>query len=400
MAYNEVELRTSLTLSVPVILDRHYRSLMGKDSGLSWFIESNKELLDSSFTTILLHMIEALYMNAADYGRFLDNLHREGVQQGIFLADIFGEHFDIMLEMSKDLNLTAQNTMFRIIEEKVDDSVNRLFLTGRLMECNWVRFTGFAQGYLSNRNEEIDSLHEQKIAVMGQMAAGMAHEIRNPLASIKGFAQLIHNRLNEPVIKAAELRTYLDITIKEIDNLNRLVTDFLVLSRKGDSLQRDGEVFNVIEVVHRVVNIVNQLIISNNIVLNVHYTAEQVWTLGNASQLEQVFLNILKNSIDAFTAVSGQIDVTITTQGETDEIILVFADNGAGIPKDKLNRIFDPFFTTKPKGTGIGLSICKQLIEMYGGQIQVNSEIKAGTNVKVSLPWVSDYAACKEGSVS
>ncbi|MDF9841660.1 MULTISPECIES: ATP-binding protein [unclassified Paenibacillus] len=400
MAYSEVELRASLTLSVPVILDSHYRSLMRKDSDLDWFIESHKELLDSSFTTILLHMIEALYMNAADYGQFLDNSHSEGIQQGIFLADIFGEHFDIMMEMSKDLNLTAQNIMFGIIEEKVDDSVNRLFFNGRLMECNWVRFTGFAQGYLSNKNEEIDSLHEQKIAVMGQMAAGMAHEIRNPLASIKGFAQLIHNRLNEPEIKAAELRTYLDITIKEIDNLNRLVTDFLVLSRKGDSLQRDGEIFNVIEVIHRVVNIVNQLILSDNIVLNVDCSAEQVWTLGSASQLEQVFLNILKNSIDAFTALSGRIDVTITTQDETDEIILIFTDNGAGIPKDKLNRIFDPFFTTKQKGTGIGLSICKQLIEMYGGQIQVNSEIKVGTSVKVSLPWVSDYAACMEGSVS
>ncbi|WP_415841111.1 sensor histidine kinase [Paenibacillus typhae] len=343
---------------------------------------------------ILLHIIEALHMNADEYRQFLDNLHREGVQQGIFLADIIGEHFDMMLELSKDLNLTAQNIMFGIIEEKVDNSVNRLFFNGRLMECNWVRFTGFAQGYLSNKNEEIDTLHEQKIAVMGQMAAGMAHEIRNPLASIKGFAQLIRNRLNEPEIQAAELRTYLDITIKEIDNLNKLVTDFLVLSRKGDSLQREGEIFNVIEVIHRVVNIVNPLIFNDNIVINLDYSAEQVCTLGSASQLEQVFLNILKNSIDAFTACSGRIDVTITTHDETDEIILVFADNGSGISKDRLNRIFDPFFTTKQKGTGIGLSICKQLIEMYGGQIQVNSELNVGTSVKVSLPLVSECAAC------
>ncbi|CAM4445117.1 sensor histidine kinase [Paenibacillus typhae] len=394
MAYSEVDLRASLTLSVPVILDCHYQSIRGKNSGFASFIETNKELLDSSFTMILLHIIEALHMNADEYRQFLDNLHREGVQQGIFLADIIGEHFDMMLELSKDLNLTAQNIMFGIIEEKVDNSVNRLFFNGRLMECNWVRFTGFAQGYLSNKNEEIDTLHEQKIAVMGQMAAGMAHEIRNPLASIKGFAQLIRNRLNEPEIQAAELRTYLDITIKEIDNLNKLVTDFLVLSRKGDSLQREGEIFNVIEVIHRVVNIVNPLIFNDNIVINLDYSAEQVCTLGSASQLEQVFLNILKNSIDAFTACSGRIDVTITTHDETDEIILVFADNGSGISKDRLNRIFDPFFTTKQKGTGIGLSICKQLIEMYGGQIQVNSELNVGTSVKVSLPLVSECAAC------
>lgn len=70
--------------------------------------------------------------------------------------------------------------------------------------------------------------------------------------------------------------------------------------------------------------------------------------------------------------------------------MLIFADNGVGIPEDKLNRIFDPFFTTKQKGTGIGLSICKQLIETYGGQIQVDSKVHVGTSVKVSLPLVND----------
>lgn len=228
-------------------------------------------------------------MEAEDYVRYLDVQQREGAQQGVFMAELLGKHYDLMLEMSKDLNLTAQNVMFRIIEDQVDDSAGRLLFNERLVECNWARFTGFAQGYLSNKNQEIDSLHEQKIAVMGQMAAGMAHEIRNPLASIKGFAQLVNNRLNEPVIKAAELRTYLDITIKEIDNLNKLVTDFLVLSRKGDIVTNDGEIFNVIEVVHRVINIVNQLILSDNIVLNVNYSTEQLLTLGSASQLSRFF---------------------------------------------------------------------------------------------------------------
>lgn len=92
--------------------------------------------------------------------------------------------------------------------------------------------------------------------------------------------------------------------------------------------------------------------------------------METASQLEQVILNILKNSIDSFTAFRGRIDITVTTDSETNEIILIFKDNGEGISQDKLNRIFDPFFTTKQKGTGIGLSICKQLIEMYGGKLR------------------------------
>lgn len=390
MAYSEKELRTSLILAVSTILDRHYHSVTLKNIQSAWFVETYKDLLDSTFSTILMRMIDAMFLSSSDYRRYLDTQEKEGVKQGNYTAEIFGDHFDVLLEMSKDLNLTAQNIMSTIIEEVVDDSANRLFFNSRLMECNWTRFSGFAQGYLSNKNQLIDNLHEQKIAVMGQMAAGMAHEIRNPLASIKGFAQLVSNRLSEPEIKPDELRAYMDITIKEIDTLNGLVTDFLLLSRKGESKRDNGVVFNIIEVIHRVNNIVNQLILSDDIVLSVDYSAETVLTFGSASQLEQVFLNILKNSIDSFTACRGRIHITITTAAETNEIILLFKDNGEGIPQEKLRRIFDPFFTTKQKGTGIGLSICKQLIEMYGGQINVDSEVQVGTSVRVTLPWVSD----------
>lgn len=386
MLYRENELRSSLTLAVPIILNRHYHSMTTKNIELASFIETHKDVLDDSFNTILINMISALFTNPVDYIQSLQFMEQEGFEQGIFTAHLFKDHFDYMLEMSKDLNLTAQNMMFKIIEEMVEDSTIRLLLNNRLMECNWTRFTGFAKGYLSNKNEQIDNLHEQKIAVMGQMAAGMAHEIRNPLASIKGFAQLVNNRLKEPEIRVEELRTYLDITIKEIDALNGLVTDFLILARKGDGRATTGVVFNVMEVIHRVNKIVNPLILSDDIVLCVEYSHDEVLTLGNPSHLEQVILNILKNSIDSFVGIRGEINITISTAAETNEINVIFKDNGIGIPQDKLNLIFDPFFTTKKKGTGIGLSICKQLIEMQGGQIKVHSEVQVGTTVSIILP--------------
>ncbi|OBZ16605.1 nitrogen regulation protein NR(II) [Bacillus sp. FJAT-26390] len=388
MAYSENRLRSLLIPSIPLILETHFHSVTLKNSESAWFIETHKELLDSVFRTTLMHMIEALFWSSSDYIVYLNTLEQEGFEQGVFTAEIFGDHVDIILEMSKDINLTAQNIMFKIIKGIVDDSIHLLFLYNRLMECNWTRFTGFARGYLSNKNKQIDHLHEQKIAVMGQMAAGMAHEIRNPLASIKGFAQLVSHRLREPEIKVDELKEYLDITIKEIDSLNGLVTDFLVLARRGDSSKNDGNIFDVKEVLHRVNNIVNQLILSDDIVLSVDYSKEELHTFGNASQLEQVFLNILKNSIDSFTTVRGSIDVIATTVTQKNEIMLTFKDNGEGIPKDISNRIFDPFFTTKERGTGIGLSICKQLIEMYGGRIQIESELGLGTTVTIILPWV------------
>lgn len=390
MVYRENHLRSTLTQAVAIILSRHYHSVTTQNNESAWFVETHKEMLDATLRSILLKIIEALFQESHDYIQSLDYLEKEGFEQGVYTAEIFGDHFDILLEMSKDLNLTAQNMMYKVIEEIVEDSADRLFFINRVMECQWTRFTGYARGYLSNKNQQLDTLHEQKIAVMGQMAAGMAHEIRNPLASIKGFAQLVNNRLSESEIKADELRAYMDITIKEIDTLNGLVTDFLMLSRKGDSAKNNGVVFNVIEVIHRVNNIVNQLILSDDIILSVDFSLESILTFGSASQLEQVCLNILKNSIDSFTAYRGRIDISITTVAETNEILLIFADNGEGISQDKLNRIFDPFFTTKAKGTGIGLSICKQLIEMYGGHIRVDSEPQAGTSVRVTLPWVCE----------
>ncbi|WP_249899402.1 ATP-binding protein [Paenibacillus sp. PK3_47] len=360
-----------------------------KNSESALFIDTYRDQLDLLFTRAISNMVEGLFLESADYEAYLKDSEQEAFEQGVFTADIFGNHVDVILEMSKDLNLTSQNIMFEIIENMSMDSSERLFLYKRLMECNWTRFTGYAEGYLSNKNKQIDHLHEQKIAVMGQMAAGMAHEIRNPLASIKGFAQLVNHRLCEPVIQVNELRAYLDITIKEIDALNGLVTDFLVLSRRGDSSKSDAKVFNIIEVLHRVNNIVNQLILSDDISLTVHYTQEPLLTLGNASQLEQVFLNILKNSIDAFSSFKGCLEITAATDPDNHEIILRFTDNGDGIPQEVLNRIFDPFFTTKAKGTGIGLSICRQLIEMYGGRIVIDSTIHVGTTVTIILPWIS-----------
>lgn len=389
VALGENMLRLSLIPTIPLILETHFDSMARKNSQTALFIKTYRGQLDPIFTKAITNMIEGLFMSDADYEAYLSDSKQEAFEQGVFTADIFGNHVDVILEMSKDLNLTSQNIMFEIIEEMILDSSKRLFFNKRLIESNWTRFSGYAEGYLSNKNRQIDHLHEQKIAVMGQMAAGMAHEIRNPLASIKGFAQLVNSRLCEPVIKVNELRAYLDITIKEIDALNGLVTDFLVLSRRGDISKTDGKIFDVIEVLHRVNNIVNQLILSDDISLSVDYPQQPLLTLGNASQLEQVFLNILKNSIDAFTSFRGCLEIVAATDVENSEIILKFIDNGDGIPQEVLNRIFDPFFTTKAKGTGIGLSICKQLIEMYGGRIDIDSTVWAGTTVTVVLPWIS-----------
>ncbi|WP_216624632.1 sensor histidine kinase [Paenibacillus foliorum] len=384
MQRNHDSLRSVLIYSIPKILDTHFDAISNQSHEADMFVQTQQDLLIATITEIQTGMIDALFMTPPKYSDYLVSSQAQGYEQGKFTANTLGEHDQIVLEISKNLNLTSQGIMIDIIEEYVDDSSNRVFFINRLMECNWNRFTGFAQGYLASKEQQIDHLHTQKVSVMGQMAAGMAHEIRNPLASIKGFAQLAKHRLLQPVIKVDELTHYLDLSINEIDSLNRLVTDFLLLARKSDNANHDETVVDVKRVLQRVIGIVDQIVLSDEIDLSTNISDQELFTYGDASQLEQVFLNILKNAIDSISKTNGVIQILATIVANN--IFIKIADNGTGMSQETLDRIYDPFFTTKETGTGIGLSICKQLIERLNGRIEHESEIGNGTIATIVLP--------------
>ncbi|NOU98812.1 sensor histidine kinase [Paenibacillus planticolens] len=384
MQRNQESLSSLLISSIPKILETHFDAIRNQSHAANMFVQTQQEFLFTSITEIQTGMIHALFMTAPKYRDYLVSSQAQGFEQGTFTARTLGEHDQIVLEISKNLNLTSQSILIAIIEQYEEDASKRVFLINRLMECNWNRFASFTQGYLASKEQQIDHLHSQKVSVMGQMAAGMAHEIRNPLASIKGFAQLAKHRLQQPVIKVDELTHYLDLSINEIDALNRLVTDFLLLSRKRDNTKHDDSVVDVKEVLQRVIGIAEQIVLSDEIHLSTHISEQELFTFGDASQLEQVFLNILKNAIDAMSNTNGAIQIWADTAAN--HIFIKISDNGTGMSKETLDRIYEPFFTTKENGTGIGLSICKQLIERHNGRIGYESEIGNGTAATITLP--------------
>ncbi len=228
-----------------------------------------------------------------------------------------------------------------------------------------------------------------RLAAIGEMAAGLAHEIRNPLGAIKGAAQLIIGPDGEP-IQPTEATEFLAIIVEEVDRLNNVVTQFLDYARleKVDQVQH-GEI-DLNEVVRKT----GQLIRSNEDVANIDVQVRLDELLppvaGDPEQLRQVFLNLGLNALHAMPG-GGTLEI-ITTRRRRSRLgygsfaEVRFRDDGVGIPRDKLKKLFIPFFTTKEHGTGLGLAISQRIVSQHGGTIEVRSNPGKGSTFSVFLP--------------
>lgn len=229
---------------------------------------------------------------------------------------------------------------------------------------------------------EIRQLHEQRLEVMGQLAAGMAHEIRNPLTSIKGFLQLIHKEHSHP----EKVNSYFTIISNEFDRLHLLLNHFLTLTKPKGSIEIHKGPLSLNKVLDKIMEFIQFEVIYRSIDFSTEIEQDLQEIEGNESELEQVLLNLLKNAFDAVhNHQDKKVMLTAHNQG-TDRVLITVFNTGDTIPPEKLQNLFQPFFSTKPSGTGLGLSICKQIIESIGGKISIQSELHVGTTVTVDIP--------------
>lgn len=234
---------------------------------------------------------------------------------------------------------------------------------------------------------EEDLKRTDRLALMGTLAAGLAHEIKNPLGGIKGAAQLLR-RTGRGDPSVAE---FTDIMIREVDRVNQLIEQLLDLSRPADL---DLAPVNIHEILDSVLLLEGQTVSAKEIQLRKRFDPSLPPVRADRAQLTQVFLNLVKN---AFQAMGQSGALTVTTRLETDYrvrdqnqasnrfIWVEIADQGAGIRDEDLPQIFSPFFTTKTGGTGLGLAICYRIINEHGGTIRVESAEGKGSTFKVSL---------------
>ncbi|GAX88793.1 PAS domain S-box protein [Effusibacillus lacus] len=216
----------------------------------------------------------------------------------------------------------------------------------------------------------------EKLAVIGELAAGTAHEIRNPLTSVKGFIQLLDRKYE---MDAPE-KEYFRIILSELNRVNDIIREFLLLSKPTDPNLRVIDINSVMEDIR---TLMTSDALLHNIDLEFHFSEDPAECEVDVEQIKQVFINLIRNAFEAI-GLNGRL--SITTRVLEKECEVLFADNGPGISNEAISRIFEPFFTTKEEGTGLGLTVSYRIIQNHGGTISVDSEEGKGTTFKVVLP--------------
>lgn len=211
-----------------------------------------------------------------------------------------------------------------------------------------------------------------KLAIAGQLAAGVAHEIRNPLTVLKGFVQLLQPKID---------KKFFDIMISELDRINLIVSELLVLA-KPQALHFQYEEMHTL--LQDVVVLLDTQAIMSSVQIITEVASEVPPIKCERNQIKQVFINILKNAIEAMPS-GGDIRIQVARQ-DAGNVLIRFIDQGEGIPQERLCKLGEPFYSNKEKGTGIGLTVSYKIIKDHRGSIQIISQVGKGTTVDIVLP--------------
>ncbi|WP_281885437.1 ATP-binding protein [Paenibacillus sp. YYML68] len=216
-------------------------------------------------------------------------------------------------------------------------------------------------------------IRSEKLSIVGQLAAGVAHEIRNPLTSLKGFVQLMQTRVQG-------FDHYFNIMKEELDRINFIVSEFLVIA-KPQSIAYEPS--NAESIVLSTVMLLGGQAAGRNVEIEVDTEPNLPPIICNENQIKQVFINVLNNSIDSMNE-GGTIRIELRRLDDR-RVLLRFMDEGCGIPEDRLPKLGEPFYTTKEKGTGLGLMVTFRIIEDHGGEMKIYSQVGVGTTVEIVL---------------
>jgi two-component system, NtrC family, sensor histidine kinase HydH len=216
----------------------------------------------------------------------------------------------------------------------------------------------------------------ERLAALGKMAAGVAHELRNPLSSIKGLAVLLKSHFPEPGREAETA----DVLVREVERLNRSIGELLDYAKPA---QLSKEPASIGEILRKTVSLVQMDTEAYGIAIDLLLTEDLPELVVDRDKLNQVFLNLLLNAVQAMPQGG---DLLVRLEKDDRNIIIRIRDNGEGILPENLPRVFDPYYTTKNDGTGLGLAMSAKIVEEHGGRIEISSSPAEYTEVMVILP--------------
>lgn len=281
-----------------------------------------------------------------------------------------------LTELTKLMERVGKGEFTGKIKVKVKDEIGRLATVFNKMITD-----------LKSREEEVERakgrlVQSEKMSAFGQMSAGIAHEVKNPLAGILGYAQMSKKKLPPD----SDVIAYLDIIEKETVRCKEIVENLMRFARQERAVMSRIDINKTVKDSIRLVE--HQMSISGIKVVQVYaLDGSPIFLSGNSNQIQQVMMNLMLN---AQQAMDNKGTLTITTHHEPEQqrVLILVSDTGHGMPADVRDRIFEPFYTTKGvgKGTGLGLSVSLGIIKDHGGTIEVESEPGKGTTFQISLP--------------
>lgn len=379
--------------AIPVSLDIHplYNVLREKNGVLviARDIREKKEHEQLMFLSrcILNSLNSAVVAIDPDYRIIVFNPHAEKLF-GIRADEAVGTNIDtIPFQLFQDegiLQKTLESgkgvrfmeTTMPVGDEEIMFLINSDVVRDR--ENNIVGAAAIFQDITELRRTQNAVRERERLAVIGQMAAGMAHEIKNPMTSVRGFAQLLKEKCpGNPTIV-----DYVNIILGEIDRANSVITDFLQLARPKKPVLASQPVNNLVE---EILAIVSPQAFLNKIRVEYEGAKDLPPCRLDRDQIKQVLLNMCQNAIEAMPG-GGVLKIGTGFLPAVNEIFIEISDTGCGIPGEKIDKIGVPFFTTKAEGTGLGLSISYSIIGAHKGRVEVESKEGKGTTFRIYLP--------------
>ena len=313
-----------------------------------------------------------------------------------------GQHFktfthphDIETDLSLAAELMAGQRDFYRMEKRLirqDDQVVWVNLYASTI-CDAKGGLQYGLGLVDDVTERKQAqealIQSEKLAMTGQLAASMAHEINNPLQSVVGCLGLAQEIMEDQGLDS-ELGRFIGIAHEELQRAARIVSRLRDLGRPSDAERKER--FDVNDLIARVLTLSAKQLDDHHVVAQQHLAEDLPAPQGVADQIQQVFLNLVLNAIDAMPD-GGELQIRTACEGAPDEVVVTFADTGPGMSPDVLSQLFEPFFSTKSEGVGLGLFVSQNIIREHGGRIEVESEMGQGSTFMVRLPLEGDTHA-------
>ncbi|NUK31427.1 PAS domain S-box protein [Parageobacillus sp. VR-IP] len=349
-----------------------------KEAELQWDIDFYRDIPFEKIETFLTPILDLVphHIVFVDGNGIITLCNLQAANDtGVDRDTIIGKHIRELLQLPDELIVTLQSI------EKKEPIYNQEVLD-RFYGIINTRIIYNDDGSIKRVISMFQSLNmmkeTEKLAVAGRIAAGIAHEIRNPLTTVRGYLQFLKNDLPERIISLIDR-----LLIPELDRANNIITDFLSTAKPADIKM---EKIKLNQFIRKDVGMLLQseaLLNNVNVYFDLADQLDRCEINGDKNQLLQVFLNLFRNSVEA--KVKKTMNVTISSKRSNNMVQIQFCDDGPGIPPTVIDHIFDPFFSTKETGTGLGLSLSRKIIELHKGTMKVQSSDK-GTCFFIELP--------------